>query len=111
MDSNKNKNTNTEVTIGSRKYISLCKNCVFGKDVSFIRSPKSNADVETDIPTYDQYYCSKVRTDLVYLKHGEDEVLLDVAECDSYEPLNTQIKQSKKSSIKDYIDKHPKQKK
>ena len=90
------KNNTTEVTIGSTKYISLCKNCQFSKDIRFIQPPKTNSDIKTNFPSLDQHYCPTVHTDLVYLKYGKDEVLLDVAECSSYKPLNKPTEEQKK---------------
>lgn len=88
---NKDNNNPTEVTIGSTIYKSLCLNCQFSKDIRLIHSPRSNADVQANIPAYYQYYCPTVHTDLIYLKYGENEVMYDVAECNSCVPLKQPI--------------------
>ena len=80
----------TEVKIGNQTYKSLCQNCVHKAHISRVKTPRSNSDVLAEIPALDQHYCPQVRTDLIYLQYGDDQILLDVAECTEYKPLTKQ---------------------
>lgn len=75
-----------KVKIGNIEYISLCTNCKFGKKIKFIEAPKTNADVTHKFPGLDAYRCPETHTDLVYIAHGEGEVMMDVAECGTHKP-------------------------